>query len=59
MFVDQITADSTRTLHSGPVASASGLKRDGHGPGFMVMLGDGTDILRGVVGLAGGYAAWP
>ena len=41
------------------VASGIRCKRDGRGSGFMVMLGDGTDILRAVGGLAGRYRAWP
>lgn len=35
------------------VASGIWCKRDGRGSGFMVTLGDGTDILSGVIGLAG------
>ena len=40
------------------VASGIRCKRDGRGSGFMIMLGGGTDILRGVGVLAGGYFAW-
>ena len=36
----------------------SGVKSDGRGSGFMVMLGGGTDILSGVTGLPGGDGAW-
>ena len=41
------------------VASGIRCKSDGRGSGFVVMLGDGTDILSGVSVLAGGYCVWP
>ena len=41
------------------MASGIRCKRDGRGSGFMVMLGDGTDISGAVTGLAGGDGAWP
>jgi len=41
------------------VASGFRCKSDGRGSGFMVMLGDGTDIFGAVLIPCGGYFAWP
>jgi hypothetical protein len=41
------------------VASGIRCKSDGRGSGFMVMLGGGTDIRRGVSVLADGDGVWP
>ena len=41
------------------VASGIRCKSDGRGSGFMVMLGDDTDIPDGVAILGSGYFAWP
>jgi nucleoside-diphosphate-sugar epimerase len=42
----------------GQVASGFRCRSDGRGSDFMVILGDGTDILGAVAGLAGGDGAW-
>jgi hypothetical protein len=41
------------------VASGIRCKTAGVVPGFMIRLGDGTDSLLAVGGLAGGDGAWP
>src|SRR6185312_11244517 len=41
------------------VASGIRCKRDGRGSGFMMTLGDSTDIPGAVVVLGGGDGAWP
>jgi len=47
--------DACLVLNKGRWRPESGVKGDWRGSGFMVMLGDGTDILGGAAGLAG----WP